>query len=136
MNLFDELFNDFITPKKSKLTPPFVSELKNLMDSLANIKPFNPEESEEIENQLGDPDEIQQFVENDMYYVRYIWNTPHGKFVKIEVTDNPSIFETSKKEEPKSLQELLDDAVKKEDYLLAAKLRDEINGKTKTKTKQ
>ena len=135
MNLFDDLFNDFINPKnkKGKKDVPFISELKNLMDALNNFKTFDPEEGEEIQSQLGEPDEVQKFTEDGMYFTRLIWNTPHGKFIKVVATNDPDAFELPTFDKPKSLQEQLDEALEAEDYLLAAKLRDEMNGKTKVR---
>jgi formylmethanofuran dehydrogenase subunit D len=138
MDLFDDLFNDFINKgkkdKKDKKDVPFISELKNLMNALSSFKTFDPEEGEEIQSQLGKPDEVQKFVENDMHFTRLIWNTPHGKFIKVVVTNDPDSFELpTYDDEPKSLEEQLEEALESEDYLLAAKLRDQINGSKKVR---
>jgi len=137
MDLFDDLFNDFFKnrkPIKKVDDKPFISELKSLMNALSDFKTFDPEEGEEIQNKLGEPDEVQKFVENDMHFTRLIWNTPHGKFIKVLVTNDPDSFELpTYDKEPKSLQEQLDEAVEAENFELAIKLRDQINGTKKVK---
>lgn len=138
MDLFDDLFNDFMNPKDKKgkkgKDVPFISDLKRLMDALSTFKTFDPEEGEEIQSQLGKPDEVQKFVENDMHFTRLIWNTPHGKFIKVVVTNDPDSFELpTYDEEPKSLEEQLEEAVEAEDFELAIKLRDQINGSKKVR---
>lgn len=133
MDLFDDLFNDFINKgkkdKKDKKDVPFISELKNLMNALSSFKTFDPEEGEgeEIQSQMGKPDEVQKFVENDMHFTRLIWNTPHGKFIKVVVTNDPDSFEfPTYDDEPKSLEEQLEEALEVEDFELACILRDKI----------
>jgi hypothetical protein len=132
MNLFDELFNDFINKPNGNKKNNFVSDLKNLMNSLGDYHAMSPDEGEEFQKNLGKPDEIQRYTEGNMHFARLIWNTPTGKFIKVVFTNDPDyVIFPSYDEEPKSLQEQLEEAVEAENFELACVLRDKINLKNK-----
>jgi len=72
---------------------------------------------------LGEPNSIEHFEENGLFYERQTWHLPTGNLVKIIISETPN----SPSKPEKSLEEQLKDALENEDYILAAKLRDELN---------
>lgn len=134
MNTFDELFDEFFNEKnengkdKKKQKPnskkdDFGDELSSLMNTLANFRQItDADEQNEIENDFGDPNKIEYFEEEGLFFKRSVWEVEDGEVVKLEVSDQP--FDD---EEPKSLEELLQDALDSENYELAAEIRDEMN---------
>jgi uncharacterized protein (DUF1697 family) len=117
---FDDLFNEFF--KNDNL-----NETNKKMEKLikALTTPFDIESRKNIEETLGVPDEIESFEDNGLFIRKQIWHTEKGDVIKMVVSDIP--FES----EPKklSLEEQLEEALEKEDYETAAKLRDEIKNK-------
>lgn len=133
MRTFDELFDEFFNEKneknsgKKKSKKPkeedFGDELTNLMNTLSNFRQITDEDEQfEIDNNFGEPNKIEYFQEEELYFKRSVWIVDDGEIVKLEVSDQP--FNT---EEPKSLEELLQDALDSENYELAAEIRDEMN---------
>lgn len=131
MKTFDELFDEFFNEKnenknkRKRETPKdkFGDELNSLMNTLANFRQItDADEQHEIENDFGDPNKIEYFEEEGLFFKRSIWEVEDGEVVKLEVSDQP--FDD---EEPKSLEELLQDALDSENYELAAEIRDEMN---------
>lgn len=128
MKTFDELFEEFFNdknqnkkkkPKKNGLS----DELINLINVLSNSKQITDEDEQfQIDNEYGKPDKIELFQEDDLYFKRSIWDVEDGQIVKLEVSDQPFDIE-----DPKSLEELLQDALETENYELAAEIRDEMN---------
>jgi hypothetical protein len=102
-----------------------------------------------------EPDEIEKYKEGNLTFEIKYWYLPEGGHYKsVEITGDETINspqaldeQISKivnsnmganrmsvdvnRKEGKSLQERLDEAVKKEDYMLAARLRDEIKAEKK-----
>ena len=117
---FDDLFNEFFKNDDSNETN---KKMEMLIKALTT--PFDIESRKNIEETLGVPDEIESFEDNGLFIRKQIWHTEKGDVIKMVVSDIP--FET----EPKklSLQEQLEEALEKEDYETAAKLRDEIKNK-------
>jgi hypothetical protein len=117
---FDDLFNEFF--KNNDLNEGN-KKMEMLMKALTT--PFDSESRKNIDSTLGVPDEIQSFEENGLFIRKQIWHTENGDVIKMVVSDIP--FES----EPKklSLEEQLKEALDKEDYETAAKLRDEIKNK-------
>lgn len=129
---FDDLFNDFFGRRRNDYSS-INEELKKIMESLMTYKKVQNEMlGEAIQSELGEPDQIIDHVEEGMNFRKMIWNTPHGQFVKIIVTD---VEETEKpierKKHSKSLEQRLKEAVDAEDYELAIQLRDEIKSSRK-----
>lgn len=130
MTDFNDLFNDFFN-KKSKNTNPLNDELRKLMETISNFKAIDNEQKleEEIDKELGKPSEIEEHIKDGVHYKKLTWITPHGKFVKIIITDSDEEIITPKK----SLEVQLQEAVKSENYELAVKLRDKIKASNKPK---
>ena len=140
---FDDLFNDFFNNRK-KTYATVNEELRKIIDSLMSFKKIeNKVIDETIQQELGEPDQIIDHVENGMNFRKMIWNTPLGKFVQIVVTDVNSNEEPKEEEDifkrrkhSKSLEQRLKEAVEVEDYELAIKLRDEIKKNRKNARKK
>ena len=130
---FNDLFNDFFNRRRNDHTS-INEELRKIMDSLMSYKKIQNEMlGEAIQSELGEPDQIIDHVEEGMNFRKMVWNTPHGQFVKIVVTDIEKEEETpiDLKSDSKSLEEQLKEAVEAENYELAIKLRDEIKASQK-----
>lgn len=130
METFDELFDAFFNnndkkpkrrgrPRKVK-EDSFEMKAKKIIDSLSTMTEITDIEKQfQIDNELGNPHEINLFEADGLYFKRSIWNTEDGDLVKLEVSDIPF-------EEDKSLEELLLIALEEEEYEKAAEIRDEI----------
>jgi hypothetical protein len=117
---FDDLFNEFFKNNNS-------NEANKKMEKLikALTTPFDVDSKNKIEEMLGIPDEIITFEEDGLFIRKQIWHTEKGDVIKMIVNDLPFEDETKKL----SLKEQLEEALEKEDYETAAKLRDEIKNK-------
>lgn len=134
MKNFDDLFNEFFNRKKTNINPNVGLGIKKIIEALTNFKTLNQEEELEklMNNQLGEPDEIIDHIEEGFLFKKLVWHTAHGDFIKVIISEVlPEQSETKKPN--KSLEEQLKDALEVEDYELAIKLRDQINGTKKTK---
>lgn len=127
---FDDLFNEFFNKKRMQANP-LHEELKKLIETISVFKNIENEKKleEEIDKELGKPTSIETRIDEGILYKKLTWVTPHGKFVKIIVTD----AEEETKIATKSLEEQLNEAIELEDYELAIKLRDKITPKKTTK---
>jgi len=140
METFDELFNDFFNngdkPKKRGVGRPkkvkedsFEEKAKKIIDSLSTMKEITDVDKQfQIDNELGEPHEINLFEADGLFFKRSIWNTEDGDLVKLEVSDIPF-------EENRTLEELLAIALEEEEYEIAAEIRDEMK-KIEKKTKK
>jgi hypothetical protein len=136
---FDDLFNEFF-----KRNSPF-GDFKTWMNDAESIfkmfghalnDSFDESLEQELEKNLGKPDEVRYFTQNGMYFEKSIWHTQNGDMVKTVMSDDPSVFgdniefedeniSTKKKEKPLELQ--LEEALEREDYERAAEIRDLLN---------
>jgi hypothetical protein len=132
MKTFDELYDEFFggdKPKKSRRskqkpdTGKLGEEMKRMIESLSKFRQItDADEQFEIDNEYGPADKVEFFTEDDLFFKRSTWVVEDGEIVKLEVSDTP--FDV---EEPKSLEELLQEALEVENYELAAEIRDEMN---------
>ena len=135
MKTFDELFEEFFNKKNSdeskkknkKEEKPknegFSDELSKLIKVLSNARQITDDDEKfKIDTEYGEPTRVEYYHEDELYFKKSIWEVEDGEIVKIEVSDMP--FEL---EDPKSLEELLEEAIQAEEYEKAAELRDEIN---------
>ena len=137
---FDELFNEFFKRKKSKSKDGFENSItdmhKKIIDMLSNFTP-NDNIENIIENKFNDittkPDKIEFYNEGDMFFEKRTWHTKDGDLIKIIITDEPYLQVTPAPQ--KSLEEKLEEAVKNEEYMKAATIRDLIK-KEKNETKK
>jgi hypothetical protein len=134
---FDDLFNEFFGKKNKSSEDRFSKmrdEAKKIIEMLVNFRGINNSIDEDIERMmdqnLGEPDEVINFQDGDLFFEKRIWHTPTGDFVKVIVTDKPLSNEKAKptkKVAEKPLQQQLDEAIATEDYEKAAKIRDLMN---------
>jgi protein-arginine kinase activator protein McsA len=137
MSKFDELFNDFMNDGTNN-EGESSDIMSNLFKKLSNLNSFDKNGMiEEINESLGEPDDFKNFEKNGVFYQKQIWNTKHGQVIKTVISDVP--FAKEKTETKKTripLQFQLLDAVKEENYELAAKLRDRIAKRDTNKIKK
>lgn len=134
---FDDLFNEFFGRRKNNFDDELakrIEEERKIFDSLTNFIQSNQGENLEkmFDQNLGEPDEIENFQDGDLFFERQIWNTPTGRIMKLLVSDDPSQFikqtqKVNKKVDEKTLEIQLQEAVEAEDFEKAAKIRDLIN---------
>ena len=147
---FDDLFNEFFKeePKKDepKVTPNIENknlpnEIKRILDNIGGIENTDSIDEyieKEIDANLGEPDKIEHFTDNGVFYEKKIWHTPSGDFVKVIFKDSPFGTVQSIKEAPvghsliEVLEAELEKALKNEQYEKAAELRDNISKIKKT----
>jgi hypothetical protein len=135
---FDDLFNEFFNrkPKTNEEIAKIREEEEKFFENLSNFIQSKKGESLEkmFDQNLGEPDEIENFQDGDLFFERRIWNTPTGQIMKLLVSDDPSKFikqtqtqKVSKKVVEKTLEIQLQEAVEAEDFEKAAQIRDLIN---------
>ncbi len=136
MENFDDLFNKFLgKDDENRDNNEFLNnEAKKIIDMIDSFKNINPtgaytgEEldklDDELDDKLGEPDDIEYSTDGEMYFEKRMWYKPLGVIIKTLVSDEP--LGPIKKEPEMSLQEQLEKAVAVEDYELAAELRDKI----------
>lgn len=133
MENFDDLFNKFLG--KDDENEDFLnSETKRIIDMIDSFKNINPEGTytgaeldkldDELDDKLGEPDDIEYSTDGEMYFEKRMWYKPLGVIIKTLVSDEPLGPIKKKAEIP--LQEQLEIAVESENYELAAELRDKI----------
>lgn len=132
---FDDLFNEFFGKKNDNFSK-MREEARKIIEMLGNIHETNGSIDENIERMmdqnLGEPDEVINFQDGELFFEKRIWHTPTGDFVKVIVTDKPlskekPVVKKSKKVVEKPLQQQLDEAIDNEDYEKAAQIRDLMN---------
>jgi hypothetical protein len=122
---FEKIFNDFF--KKFKTNYDY-KEINNFLNEINNSVDMQKFFENYLNNDLGEPDQIEDLNENGFIFKKYVWNTPSGKIIKIVLDENQDILEKKENKE-KTLEELLQEAVDVEDYETAIKIRDLINQK-------
>jgi len=131
MENFDDLFNKFFGKKKEE--DDFLNkEAKKIIDMIDSFKHIKPDGNytgdelnkldEELDTQLGEPDDIEYSSDGEMYFEKRMWYKPLGVIIKTLVSDEP----LGPPEAELPLEEQLENAVQVENYELAAELRDKI----------
>lgn len=138
MDKFDDLFNDFMNNEENNKKDGNENLFNHLFDKWPNLNYIDKDLIiDRLNETLGKPDKLENYEENGLYYQKQIWNTKHGQVIKTILSDVPLNKEKSKKREFKiPLEVQLETAVKKEEYELAAKLRDRIYKRDKNKAKK
>ena len=145
MKTFDELFNDFfkrnIFKSETKRTDELKEEAKKMIDILnkmneveTNMNEIDESIEKNIDDNLGKPDKIEFFNENDLFFERRTWHTETGDLIKLIVSDDPTFGKTPKI--TKTLQQQLDEAVAEENYEKAAAIRDKLTSKKVRKSRK
>lgn len=133
MENFDDLFNKFFGKKKEE--DDFLNkEAKKIIDMIDSFKHIKPDGNytgdelnkldEELDTQLGEPDDIEYSSDGEMYFEKRMWYKPLGVIIKTLVSDEP--FEAINLKPELPLNQQLEIAVNEENYELAAELRDKI----------
>jgi excinuclease UvrABC helicase subunit UvrB len=144
MDNFNDLFNEFMNNDSNKGKNKVDDKMSELLKKLSNLSEFDDnsiakhlKDINGINNSLGEPDKVEYYEENGVYYQKQIWNTTHGQVIKTVISDVP--FKNKKTETKKTrvpLETQLEVAVKEENYELAAKLRDRITKRNEKKNKK
>jgi hypothetical protein len=133
MENFDDLFNKFLgrDDENQEFLNAEAKRIIDLIDSFKNIKhdgAYTGEEldklDDELDDKLGEPDDIEYSTDGEMYFEKRMWYKPQGVIIKTLISDEPLGPVEKKPEIP--LQQQLEKAVELEDYELAAELRDKI----------
>ena len=116
MSNFNDLFDDFIGGFKdlNKETEKLINLLNSISEKQNGIENIH----DDIESSLGEPDILENFEKDGVFYTKMIWKTAGGLVIKTIMDDTPF--------NEKTLEEKLQDALNEEDYELAAKIRDLI----------
>lgn len=138
MDKFDDLFDDFMNNEENNKKDGNENLFNHLFDKWANLNPLDKDLIiDGLNETLGEPDKLENYEENGVYFQKQTWNTKHGQVIKTILSDVPFNKEKSRKREFKiPLEVQLESAVKEENYELAAKLRDRISKRDKNKTKK
>ena len=134
MENFDDLFNKFLGKDNENPDDFLNAEAKKIIDMIESFKHINPDGAYtgdeldkldyELDDKLGEPDDIEYSTDGEMYFEKRMWYKPLGVIIKTLISDEP-LGPIEKKPEL-SLDEQLKNAVQIEDYELAAELRDKI----------
>ena len=133
MENFDDLFNEFLgkNDENDKDDDFLINETKKIIDMIESFKNINPDGTytgaeldkldDELDDKLGEPDNIEYSTDGEMYIEKRMWFKPSGVIIKTLISDEPL---EKKPELP--LEQQLQNALELEDYELAADLRDKI----------
>lgn len=133
---FDDLFNEFFNRRKADSNDRMKEEARKIIESLTNFVQSDKTENIErmFDQNLGEPDEIENYQEGDLFFERRVWHTETGDIIKLLVSDNPNNFTTKTKDKKpsqkvvqKTLEIQLEEALAVENFERAAELRDLIN---------
>lgn len=134
MNTFDDLFNQFFGGERNKknnegkepldFNKAKDENIKKLIEMISNMEEITDMETAgQIDEQLGEADRVEYYEEDGMYFEKKTWKVVGGEMVKVLMSDEP--FD-KKEESTLTLQEQLEEAVKNEEYEIAANIRDAI----------
>ena len=148
MGKFDDLFNSFFGKNnedddENNHNDELSDRAKKIIDMIDSFKSINADGrysgddleklDGELDDKLGKPDKIVHSKDGDIYIEKRMWFKDHGVIIKTVMSDEP--FKNQHVEPEPTLEERLAEAVKEEDYELAASLRDQIK-KAKAKAKR
>lgn len=130
---FDDLLNEFFKNSQDGSNDDLKEEAKKMIDMLKNLdnitKPIDEILEKEMDGALGEPDLITYYEEDGLFFEKRSWATGHGNIVKLIVSDVP--LKPIPKPSKETLEKQLNEALEKEDYEMAAQIRDLINPKKK-----
>jgi hypothetical protein len=138
MDKFDDLFDAFMNNGGNNKKDENKNLFNDIFDKWSDLNALDKGLIiDGLNESLGEPDKLENYEENGVYYQKQTWNTKHGQVIKTILSDVPFNKEKSRKREIKiPLEVQLETAVKNEEYELAAKLRDRIYKRDKNKTKK
>lgn len=145
MEKFDDLFNKYFgkkEPENQSNENNLNSQEEKINSMVDRFKEINPKGDiygdevdkldEQLDKELGEPDKIEHTSDGLVYFEKRMWFQPHGIIIKTLISDVPFV---EVEQDTNSLEDDLEDAIKNEDYELAANLRDKIK-KRKAKEKR
>jgi hypothetical protein len=143
---FDDLFNQFFGGKRNKKNsddkPTDFNKAKNenikkMIDMISNMEEVTGSHiAGQIDDGLGEPNQVEYYEEDGMYFEKKTWKVFGGEMVKVIMSDEPfNEYAEENKESQLTLQEQLEDAVKNENYEMAAKLMGLIKKEEKKQKK-
>jgi hypothetical protein len=136
---FNELFEEFSNSnkkRKNKLDDTAKENAKKLIEMLnfKDVDKLDEQTEKEIDASLGNPDKIEHFTKEGLYFEKRIWYRPNGDIVKILATNEPPVILADKVPVTQpNLKDQLTSALEIEDFETAARLRDEIKEQNKSK---
>ena len=138
MDKFDDLFDAFMNNGDNNKKDENKNLFNDIFDKWADFNALDKDLIiDGLNETLGEPDKLENYEENGVYFQKQTWNTKHGQVIKTILSDVPFNKEKSRKREIKiPLEVQLESAVKEENYELAAKLRDRISRRDKNKIKK
>jgi hypothetical protein len=138
MDKFDDLFDAFMNNGDNNKKDENKNLFNDIFDKWSDLNGLDKDLIiDGLNESLGEPDKLENYEENGVYFQKQTWNTKHGQVIKTILSDVPFNKEKSRKREIKiPLEVQLETAVKNEEYELAAKLRDRIYKRDKNKTKK
>lgn len=144
MSEFDDLFNKFFGGKKNKkenddnessdFNKAKDDNIKKLIEMISNMEEVTDSHiAGQIDDELGEADRVEYYEEDGVFFEKKTWKVFGGEMVKVIMSDEP--FNTKKVEPTLTLQEQLEEAVKNEEYEIAANIRDAIKKEEKKQKK-
>lgn len=146
MKNFGDLFNQFFGGKRNKKKNDDEStdfnkskdeNMKKIFDIISSMEDVTGSNiGNDLDEKLGEPNKIEYYEEDGMYFEKKTWDVFGGEMVKVVMSDEPFDKILVEKEEiTLSLQEQLEEAVKNEEYEIAANIRDAIKKEEKKQKK-
>lgn len=147
MSTFDDLFNQFFGGERNKkkkdgeepldFNKAKDENIKKLIEMISNMEEVTDSHiAGQIDDELGEPTRVEYYEEDGMYFEKKTWKVFGGEMVKVIMSDEPfDKYVPENKEIQLTLQEQLEEAVKNEEYEIAAKLRDAIKKEEKKQKK-
>lgn len=120
-NSFDDLYDNFFDEKNVNKN----DKISQIIQALKNYQIYDPEQMREMSNdELGEPESIEQKIVDGLVYTKYVWINAKGTFIRIIVTDQDD------KPVLLTLEEQLQIAKDEEDWNLAIGIMEKINKKS------
>ena len=130
---FDDLFNDFFD-KNDDNTNSHEENIEKFIDMITNYDEVDSlTHLNNVIDSLGEANTVEYYEEDGMFFEKRTWEVPGGNMVKIKVSEEP--FNTTPEEPSLTLDEQLEEAIKNEDYEIAANIRDAIKKEEKKQKK-
>jgi hypothetical protein len=147
MNDFNDLFDAFFgsgntNNDSSDSKSDRSKKLIDIINSINRLGPKDPSDEEasglnhELEENLGEPDKVEYYIEDDMFFEKKTWEREEGKIIKTIMSDEPFdaqdhiVIPTEPLFKELSLDEQMTFAIECENYELAAEIRDRIKKET------
>ena len=116
MDKFDDLFDDFMNNLGNDKKDNDKNLINKIFYNFTDLNSFDKDLIiDGLNETLGEPDKLENYEENGVYFQKQIWNTKHGQVIKTILSDVPFSKEKSRRREIKiPLEVQLEAAVKEE----------------------